>query len=146
MTAAEENAGAAVLAIWREALADRSGAQFGMVVTPRVRLEGAVFATPIDGREKVWTCLRAAGGITEKLTFTHQSAAADRTYLEWELEALGQRFDGVTVLTLNGSGLIENIALHHRPLGAVLAISAELGRRLGNSVGPEVFYQADALN
>ena len=70
------------------------------------------------------------------------ATAADRTYLEWELEALGRRFQGVTVLTLDDSGLIDHVALHHRPLGGVLAFSAEMGRRLGDSLGPGVFYQA----
>ena len=45
------------------------------------------------------------------------------------------------VLAFDSSGLIVNVALHHRPLGAVLGYSAEMGRRLGNSVGPDVFYQ-----
>jgi hypothetical protein len=47
---------------------------------------------------------------------------------------------GVTVLTFDEPGLIVNVALHHRPFGAVLAYSAEMGRRLGNSVGVDVFY------
>jgi len=106
-----------------------------------VRLAGSIFAAPIDGRERVWTSLRTAGGITDTLRFTHESTATDRSYLEWELEALGQRFWGVTVLTLDDSGLIDNVAIHHRPLGGVLAFSAELGRRLGNSLGPDVFYE-----
>jgi hypothetical protein len=130
------------LPIWRSALGDKSGATFAEVAAPHVRLEGSIYATPIDGRDNVWTCLRAAGGITDALRFTHESTAPDRSYLEWEQEALGQRFQGVTVLTLDRSGLIENVALHHRPLGGVLAFSAELGRRLGNSLGPGVFYQA----
>ena len=120
---------------------DESGATFGQVVAPHVRLEGSIFAAPIDGRERVWTSLRTAGGITDTLRFTHESTTADRSYLEWDLEALGQQFQGVTVLTLDGSGLIDNVAIHHRPLGGVLAFSAELGRRLGNSLGPGVFYQ-----
>ena len=41
------------LPIWREALGDESGAAFREVVAPHVRLEGSIFATPIDGREKV---------------------------------------------------------------------------------------------
>ena len=86
--------------------------------------------------------LRAAGGITDTLRFTHESAAPGRSYIEWELEALDQRFEGVTVLTFDDSGLIANVAPHHRPLGGVLAFSAEMGRRLGNAVGPDVFYQA----
>jgi hypothetical protein len=130
------------LPIWRRALGDKSGATFAEVAAPHVRLEGSIYATPIDGRDNVWTSLRAAGGITDALRFTHESTAPDRSYLEWELDALGQRFQGVTVLTLDRSGLIENVALHHRPLGGVLAFSAELGRRLGDSLGPGVFYQA----
>ena len=131
-----------ILPVWTRALRDESGVTFAQVASPHVRLEGSIFATPIDGREKVWTSLRAAGGITDTLSFTHESATPDRSYLEWELEALGQRVQGVTVLTLGNTGLIDNVALHHRPLGAVLAFSAELGRRLGSSLGPGVFYQA----
>jgi hypothetical protein len=128
--------------IWQGALADQSGATFREVATPGVRLEGSIFATPIDGREEVWTSLRTAGGITDTLSFTHELTEPGRSYFEWELDALAQRFDGVTVLTFDGSGLIVNVALHHRPLGGVLAFSAEMGRRLGNSLGPGVFYQA----
>jgi hypothetical protein len=129
------------LPVWTAALRDETGAAFRQVAAPHVRLEGSIFATPIDGREKVWASLRTGGGITDTLRFAHESATPDRTYLEWELEALGRRFAGVTVLAFDGSGLIDNVALHHRPLGAVLAFSSEMGRRLGDSVGPGVFYQ-----
>jgi hypothetical protein len=129
------------LPVWTRALRDETGATFREVAAPHVRLEGSIFATPIDGREKVWTSLRTGGSITDTLRLTRESAAPDRSYLEWELEALGRRFAGVTVLSFDGSGLIYNVALHHRPLGGVLAFSAEMGRRLGNSVGPGVFYQ-----
>lgn len=132
------------LPIWRGALADESGGTFGEVVTPDVTLEGSIFGAPINGRGNVWTSLRTAGGITDTLNFTHELTASARSYLEWELEALAERFEGVTVLTFDGSGLIDHVAIHHRPLGTVLAFSAEMGRRLGNSVGPGVFYQAPA--
>jgi hypothetical protein len=130
------------LPIWRGALGDRSGVTFGEVVAPHVRLEGSIFATPIVGREKVWTSLRTAGGITDALSFTHESTASDRSYLEWKLEALDQQFEGVTVLTFDSSGLVDNVAVHHRPLGGLLAFSAEMSRRLGDSLGPGLFYEA----
>ena len=129
------------LPIWRSALGDESGATFAEVVAPHVRLEGSVYAAPIDGRDKVWTCMRTAAGFTDILSFTHESTAQDRSYLEWEQEGLAERIAGVTVLTFDESGLIVNVALHHRPLGAVLAYSAELGRRVRNTVGPDVFYR-----
>jgi hypothetical protein len=129
-----------ILPVWRAALSDETA--FGKAVTPQVRLEGSTFAAPLSGREKVWTALRTAGGITEALNFTHESTTSERSYLEWELKALGRRFEGVTVLTFDSSGLIENVALHHRPLGGVLAFSAEMGRRLGNSLGSDMFFEA----
>jgi hypothetical protein len=46
----------------------------------------------------------AAGGITSFVRFTQESASPDRIYLEWEQQALGQRFSGVTILTFGGSG------------------------------------------
>jgi hypothetical protein len=129
------------LPIWTKALRDESGATFREVAAPHVRLEGSIFAAPVDGPEKAWASLRTAAGITDTLRFTHESTASDRTYLEWEQEALGQQIAGVTVLAFDGSGLITSVAIHHRPLGAVLAYSAEMGRRLGNSAGPGAFYQ-----
>ncbi|HXO06800.1 MAG TPA: hypothetical protein VN880_02140 [Solirubrobacteraceae bacterium] len=127
--------------IWSGALAEESGATFRDVVTSQVRLEGSIFAKPIDGRDDVWTSLRTAGRITDTLTFTHESTESGRSYFEWELEALARHFEGVTVLTFDGAGLIANVALHHRPLGGVLAFSAEMGRLLGNSLGRGVFFQ-----
>jgi hypothetical protein len=87
-------------------------------------------------------CARRPASAYRPLPAMFSWSAPDRSYVEWELEALGQRVHGVTVLTLDNSGLIANVALHHRPLGAVLAFSAEMGRRLGSSLGPDVFYQA----
>jgi hypothetical protein len=130
------------LPIWQEALSDRSGVAFGEVVAAHVRLEGSIFAAPIEGREKVWTSLRAAGGITDALSFTRESTAPDRSYLEWRLEALDRQFVGVTVLSFNSAGLVDNVAVHHRPLGGLLAFSAEMSRRLGDSLGSGLFYEA----
>src|SRR6266446_4156900 len=97
--------------IWKKALGDETA--FGKLASPHVRLEGSIFAAPINGREKVWTAVRAAGDITDALRFTHESTAADRCYLGWELEALGRWLDGVSVISFDSSGLIDSVAFHH---------------------------------
>jgi hypothetical protein len=99
-------------------------------------LEENIFAEPIKGREKMWSAVQAAGGITDALRLTHESTTTDRCYLEWELAAVGQRLDGVSGIGFDGSGLVDFAAFHHRPLANLLAFSAEMGRRLGGSVGP----------
>ncbi len=135
----QQNGRPSILPMWRAALSDE--AAFSKAVAEQVTLKGSVFASPISGRKKVWTAIRTAGDFTEKLTFIHESTTTERSYLEWELATLGQRYEGVTVLSFDSSGLIDGVAFHHRPLGGVLAISAEMGRRLGNSFGAGMFFE-----
>jgi hypothetical protein len=56
-----------ILPIWTRALRDESGATFGQVAAPHVRLEASIFAAPIEGRDKVWASLRAAGPSAQSL-------------------------------------------------------------------------------
>src|SRR6202042_896478 len=95
LSAEHDEAIRSILPIWTGALRDESGATFAQVAAPHVRLEGSIFARPIDGREKVWASLRTGGGITDSLSFIHESTTPDRCYLEWELKAFGQECQGV---------------------------------------------------
>ncbi|GLY50819.1 hypothetical protein Lesp01_44750 [Lentzea sp. NBRC 102530] len=49
---------------------------------------------------------------------------------------------GVTVLTRDGGGLIVRAAIHHRPLDAALAFSAEVARRAEHFAEADLFAQA----
>jgi len=46
----------------------------------------------------------------------------------------GTVIGGVTVLTRDADGRIAHVAIHHRPLGALLEFSRELGRRTAGRV------------
>jgi hypothetical protein len=74
------------------------------------------------------------------LTFTSDAERDGRAYLDWTATALGRRIAGVTVLYPDLGGRFAGIALHHRPLGAVTAFSAELSRRLAGQVSADHFY------
>jgi hypothetical protein len=50
---------------------------------------------------------------------------------------------GITVLTVGPAGTFTGIAIHHRPLGAVLAFSREMGRRLDGLIEPGHFAADD---
>jgi hypothetical protein len=124
---------------WGDSLADPSGAAFAEIVSADVVLEGSVFALPIRGRQAVWATLRAAAGIYDALTFTSDAERDGRAYLDWTATALGLPIAGVTVLYFDQSGRFAGIALHHRPLEAAIAFSAELGRRLAGQVSADHF-------
>jgi hypothetical protein len=125
---------------WGDSLADPSGAAFAEIVSADVVLEGSIFALPVRGRQAVWATLRAAAGIYDALTFTSDAERDGRAYLDWTATALGLRVAGVTVLYVDQSGRFASIALHHRPLGAAIAFSAELGSRLAGQVSADHFY------
>ena len=148
-----------------EAARRRDGAAMAALFAQDVTYHTPTLTTDLHGRDLTLRYLAAGTRIVDDLEYTDQVSDDERLILFWtgildrrEIsgatvladEAGGlirditvlQRPWGVTVLTLGSTGLIDNVALHHRPLGGVLAFSAELGRRLGNSLGPGVFYPA----
>ncbi|BCW43843.1 alpha/beta fold hydrolase [Arthrobacter sp. StoSoilB5] len=130
---------------WINAFASKSADDFGEAFHRDVVLEASVIRSPITGRENVKAVMSAASSIYESLEFTHQTVNGPRTYLEWQATAFsGLKIYGVTILTKDEAGQIVSAAIHHRPLDAALRFSAELGKRLGKSVGDESrFYSAD---
>jgi hypothetical protein len=124
---------------YARAFQDDTGEFFAAITDPGVMLSGSIFARPIAGRAPVWLTLRTAAGIYDKLTFTSAAETPGRAYLDWTARALGLDIDGITVLTAGRAGAFTGIAIHHRPLGAVLAFSRELGRRLDGLIEPGHF-------
>jgi hypothetical protein len=122
---------------WKAAVSDASGTRFAALVAADVVLEGSVFAEPIEGRDNVFRTLRLSAGLFERLDFTHETCAPDRTYLEWRARAAGTDLSGLTALTLDKHGLVTRVALLHRPLAALKSFSAQLeAARDGARINP----------
>ncbi len=124
---------------YSRAVRDGTGQSFAAMTEPDVALSGSIFSVPVTGRAPVLLTLRTASGIYDELTFTDAAEEPGRAYLEWTARALGLDIDGVTVLTAGPGGTYTSIALHHRPLTAVLAFSSELERRLSGLIAPGHF-------
>ena len=128
---------------WTRAFEDKSADSFAKAFAPEVVLEASVMTRPVVGLEQVKAVMAAASTIYEALAFTHKSSDGPRTYMEWEAKAFGgQALRGITILTKNTQGQIVHAAIHHRPLAAALAFSAELGRRVGDQLAPGHFHVA----
>ncbi|MEH2084692.1 MAG: hypothetical protein V7K89_33390 [Nostoc sp.] len=127
---------------WTQAFADKLESSFADAFADNVILEASVLVRPIEGRDCVKSVMATASKVYEALTFTRQVESAQQTYLEWEAKAFGgQSLSGVTILIKNPDGLIVHIAIHHRPLGAVLRFSIEMGERLKGKIPPDYFYK-----
>jgi hypothetical protein len=127
---------------WCESFTAPSSDDFAQITAPGITLDGSILARPVHGRHAVWATLTTADGIYDSLVFTHHAAADGRVYLEWQATALGMRIDGVTILVADDQGQFARVAVHHRPLDAVLAFSAEMARRLAESPVADRFYQS----
>ena len=76
-----------------------------------------------QGKQQVAQVLATASSIYESLEFTAEAHHGPTTYLQWRATAFGgMQIRGVTILDRDASGKIVAAAIHHRPLGAVLAV------------------------
>jgi pimeloyl-ACP methyl ester carboxylesterase len=129
---------------WIRAFQQKMSSAFAEAFDADIVLEANTLVRPIAGAEQVKTVMAAASQIYEALDFTHETTHGLRSYLEWEAQAFGgEKLAGVTILIRNEQGKIVRAAIHHRPLGGALKLSAELGRRLRGKVEASHFYSAD---
>jgi pimeloyl-ACP methyl ester carboxylesterase len=128
---------------WKAAFANRSAQAFSDAFAPDMVLDATVLTRPLVGRDAVKTVMGTASNIYESVTFTHEATNGARTYLEWTAAAFGGfELRGITILTKDDDGRIVRAAIHHRPLGAALRFSAELGKRLDGKIPPDYFHAA----
>ena len=114
---------------------------FAAAFSEDVTLEATALTRPINGRDNVKVVMAGASAIYESLQFTQQTTDGNRTYLEWQATGMGgQAMFGVTVLTTAEDGRIRHVAIHHRPLGALLLFSSTLGDALDGTVDRSAFH------
>jgi hypothetical protein len=78
-----------------------------------------------------------------RLTFTRETINGPKTYFEWEGKAFGQGVSGVTVLTHDEGGLIQEVSIFHRPLSVAARLSKELGKRVEGKMDASLFGVSD---
>ncbi|MFF0190198.1 alpha/beta fold hydrolase [Streptomyces sp. NPDC005244] len=131
-TVAEESASNAAddrpAEAWTSAFEQRTEDAFSAALSPNVRMEASALAKPVERKEHVEALMTAVSSVYERLEFVRKAQDGPRTYLEWEAVAFGGfQMKGITILTRDDEGLITEIAIHHRPIGAVLQINAKVG-------------------
>ena len=123
---------------WTDAFARRTAEGFAEAFAENIVLEGTALVSPVQGREKVEQVMSAASKIYKSLEFTNAVSAGNKQFLEWVAEAhAGVKFEGVTVLTRDATGLIVHAAIHHRPMRAAIFFSQLLGNSLRGVIDPE---------
>jgi len=128
---------------WAEAFSDQSEKSFGENLDADVKFEASAMTRQVVGRQQVQTILGAASRQYEFLQFTHKGKDGDHSFLEWEARIKGgEPVRGITILTTNDQGKIVRIAIHHRPLTALMHFSNRLQKALAGKVESDLFYGA----
>ena len=128
---------------WRGSFADKSQDAFAAEFADDVVLDATTLATPVKGKQDVAQVLATASSIYESLEFTAEAHDGPTTYLQWKATAFGgTQIRGITILDRDASGKIVAAAIHHRPLGAVLRFSTEIGNRLAGAIPADHFQES----
>ncbi|MFG2731554.1 alpha/beta fold hydrolase [Streptomyces canus] len=129
--AASNSADARPAKAWTTAFEERTEESFADALAPNVRMEASALAKPLERKEQVEALMAVVSSLYERLEFVRTVQDGPRTYLEWEATAFGGfEMKGITILTRDDEGLITEIAIHHRPLGAVVQFAAKAGATL----------------
>lgn len=121
---------------WTGAFEQKRDDSFAATLAEDVALHASVLHRPVIGRDDVAFVMGEASQIYERLDFVHQAQSGRITFLEWHAETFsGVSLEGVTLLERDEAGLIARVAIHHRPLDAALAFSAELRERTVAQLG-----------
>jgi hypothetical protein len=126
---------------WLEILHRPGLAEFAGAFSSGVTIEASVLPSALIGAHDVRAFFETTKKIYSSVGFTFESTVGPRTFLGWEGQFAGQQVAGITVLERDADGRISAIHLHHRPLPAVLAFSAELARRLEGQLDADLSFR-----
>lgn len=131
---------------WQQAFKKQSADAFAATFAEDVQLEAGVMFMPVRGRDNIKQVMEAASKIYEHLEFVAHATIGNDQYLQWEARAFGGiEISGVTIITRNEWKAIQNVAIHHRPLGAALKFSVAIGERLAGKIDSSHFLAAGDL-
>lgn len=137
-----EHLPADALAAWQKVFFTRDANAFAEGFAEHVVLEASALRKPVEGRDRVRQLLWTAAEIYDSLVFTDQARGGQRFYIEWVATAFGgKELRGSTILATNQEDKIERAVIQHRPLGELLAFSAELGKRMTGVEDAGLFWK-----
>jgi hypothetical protein len=124
---------------WLEIVKRPTEQAFAEAFVNDVVLDTSIASQSIVGTAALWHFFEASRTMYDSIRFSHETSAGSRTCLEWEGKFRGRHIAGTTILAFDAAGAIESVQLFHRPYEQVIAYSAELGRRLRDTIDPSIF-------
>lgn len=126
-------------ASWMQILSKKGTDEFASSFTSDVSLQTSALNKEVVGPTAIGTFFTTTSTMYENFVFVKESIIDEKTYLEWNAIHAGKAIAGMTVLTRDESGLINNIKLFQSPLSVVREFSSALSVQLQAVFGQEFF-------
>lgn len=124
---------------WMQIVKKKGTSDFAASFTADASLQTSALSKAVVGPRLIGAFFAATGKMYERIEFTAETVDGAKTYLEWEGVYAGKPVAGVTILTRNESGLINNIKLYQSPFPVVREFSSGLKERLEGTFGQDFF-------
>jgi hypothetical protein len=110
-----------------------------------VTLEGSLLDGAVQGADAVRTVVGAARKLYDRQDFNFAGPWGDDSFIEeYTAEVGGKPLGAVHLITFNAEGEAEHIAVHYRPLSAVMSFSRLLRERLDGTPYAELYLAGEA--
>jgi hypothetical protein len=124
---------------WMQIVKKKGTSEFAASFTADASLQTSPLSKAVVGPTLIGAFFTATSTMYEDFVFTAETVDGGKTYLEWEAIHGGKPIAGVTILTRNESGLINNIKLFQSPFPVVREFSSGLEERLAGTLGQDFF-------
>lgn len=124
---------------WMQIVMKKGTSDFAKSFTADASLQTSALSKAVVGPTPIGAFFAATSTMYEHFVFTAETVDGAKTYLEWEAVHAGKPVAGITILTRNESGLINNIKLFQSPFSVVREFSSGLKKRLEATLDQDFF-------
>jgi hypothetical protein len=124
---------------WMQIVKKKGTSDFAASFTADASLQTSALSKAVIGPTLIGAFFTATSKMYEHFAFTAETVDGAKTYLEWDGSHGGKPVAGVTIVTRNESGLINNIKLFQSPFPVVREFSSGLKERLAGTLGQDFF-------
>lgn len=129
-------AAAASLAVWHDIVAKQSIDALRSITHEQAVFRSPVAHTPYQGADALLMAIGTVMQVFGDFTYHRTAVTADglNVVLEFSATVEGKQVKGIDFIRFDEQGLICEFEVMIRPLSGLLALAAEMGRRVGQDI------------
>jgi len=124
---------------WMQIVKTKGTDEFPTFFTHDATLQNSALSKTVVGPSLIAAFFTATSTMYEQFEFTAETVDDTKTYIEWNALHAGKPIAGITIVTRNEAGLINNVKLFQSPFAVVREFSSGLKERLAGTLDEDFF-------